>query len=239
MLRLVRIAAICAASFGIALSATAVESLTVPFSDNPEQGLGFVKGGEESPHWGPSSICISGETVWIADPVHQRMVAYKAGKQATSVALPFSPSHIWCGAEGAVWAIDGAWERGVQWKDNQLSIPYPLPARSAGLTTGPGQVPWVILSDGHGAPLMGRAGRKRAIPMGEARDGHGIGRKTGSNTGEFLLWAWDEAAEVKGKGPPGYSLLKPLEPSEASARSVQMHGATCSSIWKFSGMKSR
>ena len=201
MLRLVRYAAPWAAALCFVFSASA-DPLTLLFSESPDKGLGFTTGTLDRPHWGPSSICVSDGIVWVADPVHQRMVSYNPkGTIEKAVALPFPPVRLWCGANNHVWAVDGAWERGVEWKNEVLSAPYPLPHRASDLRTGPGRIPWVVLSDGHGTPIVGKAGLKRAIPLGEAQDGHSIGRKTGANTGEVLIWNWDEPAEVKGQGP--------------------------------------
>ena len=175
--------------------------LTIPFSESGD-GLGLQAAQEESLAWGPSDICISKKGIWVADSVNSRVTLW--GNKANlkeSRTTPFPPAGLWCNAEGHTWVMNGSKEQAFFTDGKAPGTSYPLPDKTAHFTTGPSGAPWVILQDGHSVPLVGKAGIRRAIPMGKDRAFHAIGRKVNGTTGEILVWAWNAPAEVKGAGP--------------------------------------
>ena len=172
----------------------------VPFGNSTES-LGFAGAIEETLSNGPAAICVSKRGIWIADSVNQRVSLWGTkSKVKESREVPFAPAALWCNSEGHIWVMNGSRETAFFHNGVEPGSTYPLPEKSASFATGPSGDPWVVLSDGHGVPLLGKAGIKRSIPLGKDHAFHAIGRKSGTNTGEVLVWPWSSPAEVKRTG---------------------------------------
>lgn len=177
------------------------KTLQVPITASPET-LGYELGRTDELSWGPSQVVPLGDNWIVADPVHSRIVTLdERGTVLKTQPTPFPPAEIWVSQEGTLWAMDGSRERVVTLDKEAGETPVFLPSRSIGLATGPSGDLWVLLADGHSVPLMGKAGIRRATPMGKGHLWHATGQKVSEKKGRILMWAWNRPADVKGQGP--------------------------------------
>ena len=177
-------------------------TVTLPWEDRENRGLGFEPHSIEKPSWGPSSICIANDEILVADAVRSRVSRWSLdGTFLEEREIPFAPGSIWCASNTHFWVFNGTWEMGYSSESEAGGMRYPLPERTIDVVTGPANKPWAVLADGFSVPVTGKAGFKRAMPLGRAQSGHAVARKTGPKSGEILFWNWESPPEVKGDGP--------------------------------------